>query len=60
MNTGVLHPEINAIAVPVGILGSTPMASLSFGGARSKFPVTVLENEVGPQLRALARQLATR
>ena len=58
VNTGVLHPEINAIAVPVGILGSTPMASLSFGGPRSKFSVKILENEVGPKLRALARNLA--
>jgi len=58
VNTGVLHPEINAIAVPVGTLGATPMASLSFGGPRSNFSIKVLENEVGPQLRALARNLA--
>jgi DNA-binding IclR family transcriptional regulator len=60
LNKGVLHPEINAIAVPVGVIGQSPVASLSFGGSRSRFPPQVLEEEVGPELRALAMSISPR
>ena len=58
VNEGVLHPELNAIAVPVPSGGEEPEACLSFGGARSKFSVKQLESNVGPQLVSLSKSLA--
>lgn len=60
VNEGILHPELNAIAVPVGAAGQGPEACLSFGGARSAFPVERLAIEVGPLLLDLARSLSHR
>jgi hypothetical protein len=36
------------------------VASLSFGGARSRFSPQLLEGEVGPDLRALALSISPR
>ena len=58
LNKGVLHPEINAIAIPVMGPGGSPVASMSFGGSRARFSAQLLEREIGPQLRALARSLS--
>ncbi|ODU67348.1 MAG: hypothetical protein ABT05_03900 [Lautropia sp. SCN 66-9] len=58
LNKGVLHPEINAISVPVMWPGGTPVASLSFGGSRSRFSPQLLDREIGPQLVELAQSLS--
>lgn len=60
VNEGILHPELNAIAVPVGATGQGPEACLSFGCARSAFSVERLATEVGPLLLDLARSLSHR
>jgi DNA-binding IclR family transcriptional regulator len=57
VNIGLLHPEINAVAVPIGSAGATPVGALSCGGPRSRFRPEMLENEAGPALRELAEQL---
>lgn len=58
VNEGVLHPELNAIAVPIGGGPGGPEACLSFGCARSEFSVQQLEVKVGPWLIKLSRSLA--
>ncbi len=58
VNSGVVHPEISAIAIPIAKPGEPPQASLSFGGLTSSFSVTRLEREVAPPLKALARMLS--
>lgn len=58
VNEGVLHPELNAIAAPLGSDACGPSACLSFGGARSKFSAARLEAEVKPLLLDLAKSLS--
>ena len=57
INAGVFHPGYNTAAVPVrGADGRTAFV-LNCGGESSLLPMSVLESEVGPQLRDLARML---
>jgi DNA-binding IclR family transcriptional regulator len=57
INPGILHPEINAIAVPISGTGSGPVACLYFGGPKSDFSVDFLKTEVAPVLLRLANEL---
>lgn len=57
INPGILHPEINAIAVPIRDKGSGPVACLNFGGAKSLFSVDFLRTEIAPTLLKLADEL---
>ncbi len=57
INAGVFHPGYNTAAVPVrGIDGRTAFV-INCGGESSLLPIAVLEGEVGPRLRELARML---
>ncbi|MDO8277110.1 MAG: IclR family transcriptional regulator [Burkholderiaceae bacterium] len=60
LNTGVLHPEINAIGIPLLQEGKEPAACLSFGGSSSIFSPHRLETEIAPRLIELAKSLAIR
>ena len=57
VNAGVLHPEVNALAVTIGHMSVAPVACLSFGGPRSTFPIQMLEKEIRPALVDLADSL---
>ncbi len=59
VNIGMLHPEVNAIGVPVGALEGAPVAALTFGGPRVQFSPDRLEDEIGPALKALAHSLSS-
>jgi DNA-binding IclR family transcriptional regulator len=58
VNSGLIHPELSAIAFPVGLPGEAPKAALSFGGPKDDFPIRRLEREVAPHLRSLAKMLS--
>lgn len=58
VNVGLIHPELGAIAFPVGLPGELPKAALGFGGPKDDFPVQRLEREVAPQLGSLAKMLS--
>ena len=58
VNSGVIHPELNAIAVPISSDSGAPVASLSFGGLRADFPSVRLLKEVAPRLVELASSLS--
>ncbi len=58
VNSGIIHPELNAVGVPVGLAPQAPVASLGFGGLKAEFPMRRLLNEVAPLLRGLARELS--
>ena len=58
VNSGLIHPELSAIAFPIGITGEQPKAALSFGGPKDDFPLLRLEREVAPALESLARMLS--
>lgn len=58
LNSGVIHPELNAIGVPIGPPGRAPIAAISFGGLKSRFPPRRLRDEVAPRLRAIADALS--
>ena len=60
VNEGILHPELNAIAIPINGGGTRPEACVSFGGARSRFTVDRLTADVGPLLLDLVRSLGYR
>jgi DNA-binding IclR family transcriptional regulator len=57
VNSGVIHPELNAIAVPIGAEPDQPVASLSFGGVLADFPAQRLLDEVAPRLMEVAAGL---
>jgi DNA-binding IclR family transcriptional regulator len=59
LNSGVIHPELNAIAFPIRLDAHTPVASISFGGVLAEFPPERLLNEVAPQLSQLASALSS-
>ena len=58
VNSGVIHPELNAIGVAIGEESNQPAASISFGGALAKFPVQRLLDEVAPRLLEIASGLS--
>jgi len=58
VNSGLIHPELSAIAFPIGSAGELPRAALSFGGPKDDFPLQRLEREVAPRLESLARMLS--
>lgn len=58
VNSGVIHPELNAIAVPILSDVHTPIASISFGGVQAEFPIERLLKEVAPPLAELAANLS--
>jgi DNA-binding IclR family transcriptional regulator len=57
LNSGVIHPELNAIAIPIGPDGRVPLASISFGGLQAEYPASRLQQEVAPRLAELAASL---
>ncbi len=58
INQGMLHPELNAIGVPIARPGAAAAACISFGGSRSHFSPRLLEQSVAPLLLDLAESLA--
>jgi DNA-binding IclR family transcriptional regulator len=58
VNSGLIHPELSAIAFPVAVPGELPKAALSFGGLKSIFSIQRLERELAPQLKSLAKMLS--
>jgi DNA-binding IclR family transcriptional regulator len=58
VNSGVIHPELNAIAVAIGAEPNQPVASISFGGVLADFPAQRLLDEVAPQLLEIAHGLS--
>lgn len=58
VNSGVIHPELNAIAVPILSGVHSPIASISFGGVQAAFPAERLLKEVAPGLVELASNLS--
>ena len=58
VNSGVIHPELNAIAVAILDKSNQPVASISFGGTVGEFPVQRLIDEVAPRLLNLASGLS--
>jgi DNA-binding IclR family transcriptional regulator len=59
INAGILHPEINAIAVPILDTASEPVACLNFGGPKSDFSVDFLMTHIAPMLLSLAKELGS-
>ena len=57
INPGILHPEINAIAVPIRGTSSSPVACLNFGGPKSVFSVDFLRTQMAPVVLKLANEL---
>lgn len=58
INDGLLHPQIVAIGVPIGIPGEMPVAGFSFGGPRTTFSPERLETEIAPWVLRLAGDLS--
>lgn len=58
VNSGIIHPELNAVAIPIGPHPRTPIGSISFGGRQPEFPTRRLLKEVAPLLRELAQGLS--
>lgn len=58
VNSGIIHPELNAVAIPIGPDPHRPIGSISFGGRQPEFPTRRLLKEVAPPLRELARGLS--
>lgn len=58
VNSGLIHPELSAIAFPIGLAGELPKAALSFGGPKDAFSLQRLKREVAPKLESLARMLS--
>jgi DNA-binding IclR family transcriptional regulator len=56
VNLGSLHPQVNAIAVPVRSQDGSVLLTISSGGISSVFTDKVLQ-EVGAELKALADKL---
>lgn len=56
MSKGILHPDINAVAVPIRSASGSPLLSMSSGGIRHIFSDEILE-KVGRDLTELAEQL---
>lgn len=57
INAGIFHPGYSTAAVPVrGVDGRTAFV-INCGGESSLLPMAVLEGEIGPRLRELARML---
>jgi len=57
VNLGSLHPQINAVAVPVPAQDGSVLLTISSGGINSVFTDKVL-HEVGSELKALADKLS--
>jgi DNA-binding IclR family transcriptional regulator len=57
VNIGSLHPQVNAVAVPVHAQDGSVLLTISSGGISSVFTDKVLD-EVGNELKALAQKLA--
>jgi DNA-binding IclR family transcriptional regulator len=56
VNVGSLHPQVNAVAVPVPSQDGSVLLTISSGGISSVFTEKVLR-EVGTELKALAEKL---
>ena len=56
VNLGSLHPQVNAVAVPVPSQDGSTLLTISSGGISSVFTSKVL-HEVGSELKALAEKL---
>ena len=56
VNLGSLHPQVNAVAVPVPSQDGSVLLTISSGGINSVFTSKVL-HEVGSELKALAEKL---
>jgi DNA-binding IclR family transcriptional regulator len=56
LNLGSLHPQVNAVAVPVPAQDGSMLLTISSGGISSVFTDKVL-HEVGNELKALAERL---
>jgi DNA-binding IclR family transcriptional regulator len=59
INCGIQHPDVSAVAIPVGANADTPLLSLNCGGARSVLTEDILLKEVGPALVELGHLLET-
>lgn len=57
INAGVFHPGYNTAAVPVRDGDGRTAFVINCGGEASLLPMSVLEGEVGPRLKDLARML---
>jgi DNA-binding IclR family transcriptional regulator len=57
VNLGSLHPQVNAVAVPVPSPDGSVLLTLSSGGINSVFTSKVL-HEVGGELKGLAEKLS--
>jgi DNA-binding IclR family transcriptional regulator len=56
VNIGSLHPQVNAVAVPVPAQDGSVLLTISSGGINSVFTSKVL-HEVGAELKSLAEKL---
>jgi len=57
VNLGSLHPQVNAVAVPVPAQDGSVLLTISSGGINSVFTSKVL-HEVGGELKSLAEKLS--
>ena len=57
-NLGRSHPDINAIGVPVVSPDGRTVMALTCGGVRTRMSKDKLTNQVAPELKRLAQQIA--
>jgi len=57
VNLGSLHPQVNAVAVPVPAQDGSVLLTISSGGINSVFTSKVL-HEIGGELKSLAEKLS--